>query len=81
MQDGENVEENKIFMTEPQLFVVAQENAAQICVQPFRVRVLFNYRYEIYNLKNIFSNVTLKVKILILLKFKQILKTGHFGQT
>ena len=67
MQDGENVEQNKIFMTEPQLFVVAQENAAQICIQPFRGHIFFDYRYEIYNLKNIFSNVTLKVKIIILL--------------
>ena len=60
MQDGENVEQNKIFMTEPQLFVVAQENAAQICVQPFRGHILFNYRYKIYYLKNVISNVDLK---------------------
>ena len=60
MQDWENVEEDEIFMAEPQLFVMAQEDAAQVCVQPFRGRVLFDYRYEIYYLKNVISDVSLK---------------------
>ena len=75
MQNGEHVEEYEIFMAERQLLVVAkvaEENAAQRCVQRFRIISRFSFRQtkQVENFKDVCARKIVQIVIHVVLKCK-----------